>query len=66
MLHPYADWELIQYGLSIPSVLKILSPNDKLRKHILRKTAIDIDLPKQLAEAPKKAIQYSTGIDRRN
>jgi asparagine synthase (glutamine-hydrolysing) len=65
MLHPYADWELIQYGLSIPSVLKILNSNDKLRKHILRKTAIDIDLPKQLAEAPKKAIQYSTGIDRK-
>jgi asparagine synthase (glutamine-hydrolysing) len=65
MLHPYADWELIQYGLSIPSELKILKPNDKLRKHILRKTAIGINLPKQLSEAPKKAIQYSTGIDKR-
>jgi asparagine synthase (glutamine-hydrolysing) len=65
MIHPYADWELIQYGLSIPSELKISKPNDKLRKHILRKAAIDIDLPKQLAEAPKKAIQYSTGMNRR-
>jgi len=65
MLHPYADWELIQYGLSIPSELKISNPNDKVRKHILRKTAIDINLPKQLAEAPKKAIQYSTGMNRR-
>jgi asparagine synthase (glutamine-hydrolysing) len=65
MLHPYADWELIQYGLSISSELKISKPNDTLRKHILRKTAIDLGLPEQLAEAPKKAIQYSTGIDRR-
>ncbi|WP_455369479.1 DUF7411 family protein [[Eubacterium] cellulosolvens] len=65
MLHPYADWEVIQYGLSIPSGLKILKTNDNLRKHILRKTAIDVNLPKQLAEAPKKAIQYSTGMDRK-
>ncbi len=65
MIHPYADWELIQYALAIPSQLKISKPNDELRKHILRKAAKDIELPKQLAEVPKKAIQYSTGIDRR-
>ncbi len=65
MLHPYADWDLIQYALSIPSKMKILNSNDRLRKHILRKTAIYMNLPKQLAEVPKKAIQYSTSIDRR-
>jgi asparagine synthase (glutamine-hydrolysing) len=51
-------------GLSIPDSLKIRSPEDGLRKLILRKASADLGLPKKIAEAPKKAIQYSTGIDK--
>jgi len=64
MLHPFADWELITYGLSIPVSMKIESPNDGLRKRILRKACRDLGLPKKLADTPKKAIQYSTGVDK--
>jgi len=64
MLHPFTDWDLIMLGLSIPDSLKIQSPEDSLRKLILRKASADLGLPKKIAEAPKKAIQYSTGIDK--
>lgn len=63
MLHPFTDWQLVRFGLSIPSALKIQSPDDSLRKRILRKACIDLGLPKQLADVPKKAMQYSTGVD---
>jgi len=63
MLHPFTDWELIGFGLSIPPSLKIQSPDDGLRKRILRRACVDLGLPKQLADVPKKAMQYSTGVD---
>lgn len=64
MLHPFTDWQLIRFGLSIPPALKIQSPDDGLRKRILRRACVDLGLPKQLADVPKKAMQYSTGVDK--
>lgn len=64
MLHPFTDWKLTVFGLSIPPTLKIQGPDDTLRKRILRKACIDLGLPEQLANAPKRAIQYSTGVDK--
>jgi asparagine synthase (glutamine-hydrolysing) len=64
MLHPFADWELIMYGLSIPVSMKIESTTDGLRKRILRKACRDLGLPEKIADTPKKAMQYSTGVDK--
>ena len=64
MIHPFTDWELIRLGLSIPAGMKIRDPWDGLRKRILRKTAMEMGLPRRLADVPKKAMQYSTGVDR--
>jgi asparagine synthase (glutamine-hydrolysing) len=61
---PFADWDVVQLGLSLPPSLKIASPNDVLRKRVLRQTAQRLGIPKFIAEKPKKAIQYSTGVNR--
>jgi len=61
---PFADWDIIQLALSLPPNLKIASPNDLLRKRVLRQTARKLGIPKSIAEKPKKAIQYTTGVNR--
>jgi asparagine synthase (glutamine-hydrolysing) len=43
--------------------LKIEKKPDSLRKLVLRKAAENMGLPAAIAEKPKKAIQYATGIN---
>ncbi|MGQ9542762.1 MAG: asparagine synthase-related protein [Candidatus Bathyarchaeia archaeon] len=64
MLHPFADWKLITFSLTIPTNMKIQGPGDILRKRILRDTCMKLGLPREIAEEPKRAIQYSTGVDK--
>jgi asparagine synthase (glutamine-hydrolysing) len=61
---PFTDVRVVKQALEIPPQLKVLSPNDKLRKHILRKLAEKVGLPKSVVESPKKAAQYSSGSER--
>ncbi len=60
---PFADWDVIQLALSLPAELKIASSTDPLRKRVLRKTAKELGMPKFITEKPKKAIQYTTGVN---
>jgi len=62
-ISPFLDLEFIRFALTIPFNLKIKGPDDNLRKHILRKVALDIRVPKIAALRPKKAVQYSSKID---
>jgi len=61
---PFADLEVVEYALSLPTELKIMSPQDDLRKRVLRRLGQMINLPKSVVDRPKKAIQYATGIER--
>jgi hypothetical protein len=36
---------------------------DTLRKLVLRKVALDVGMPSSMVDRPKKAVQYSTGIN---
>ncbi|MDR2874219.1 MAG: asparagine synthetase B [Methanobrevibacter sp.] len=59
---PFLDKDFIKYALNLPSRYKIKSNDDKLRKHILRDMAIDLEIPQYIANRPKKAAQYGSGI----
>ena len=59
---PFIDRLIIDFALRLPFRSKINSTEDKLRKHILRKVAQDIDVPSLMANKPKKAVQYTTGV----
>ena len=61
---PFADLKVVEYAVSLPTELKIVSPQDDLRKRVLRRLGQMINLPKSVVERPKKAIQYATGIER--
>jgi asparagine synthase (glutamine-hydrolysing) len=59
---PFIDRSVIDFALRLPFRFKINSKADKLRKHILRKVAQDIDVPRFMSNKPKKAVQYTTGV----
>jgi len=61
---PYVDLRVMRYALSLPLGLKISSVDDTLRKRVLRQVAKDIGIPASIAHKPKKAIQFTTGVDK--
>jgi asparagine synthase (glutamine-hydrolysing) len=60
---PFGSFDLAEFALGLPVELKIENKTDTLRKLVLRKMALDNGLPAAIAEKPKKAVQYSTGIN---
>ncbi|MDA1196469.1 MAG: diphthine--ammonia ligase [Nanoarchaeota archaeon] len=54
---PFLDKELANYALKIPQKYKIQKGREKA---ILRDVAIQLKLPKEIAERPKKAAQYGS------
>src|SRR3972149_3551623 len=60
---PFASYQIAEFALSLPLELKIEKRQDSLRKLVLRKVAENVGLPTAIADKPKKAVQYSTGIN---
>ncbi len=61
LMAPFLDPDLVEYALKIPSELKI---RNGTRKFILREVARKRGLPDFIVNREKKAIQYSTGVDK--
>jgi asparagine synthase (glutamine-hydrolysing) len=61
---PFSDLTLVEWGLSIPPNLKLSGGPGSPRKIVLRSLARRLGLPEEIAGRPKKAIQYSTGVNR--
>jgi asparagine synthase (glutamine-hydrolysing) len=59
IISPYLDPDFIKLALEIPAQYKI---KNKIEKYIVRHYAKMIGVPNDLATRPKKAFQYSTGI----
>jgi asparagine synthase (glutamine-hydrolysing) len=60
---PFASFQVAEFALSLPIKLKIERGSNGLRKIVLRKMAKNIGLPSNIVEKPKKAVQYSTGVN---
>jgi len=60
--HPFADWELTRTALSIPIELNLDPRGNSLRKRVLRQSARLAGVPQSIVEAPKRAVQYGSGI----
>ncbi|MFH0849212.1 MAG: asparagine synthetase B [archaeon] len=60
---PFADRELIDFCLSLPLEYRISHRGPPVRKFILRKLAEIHGAPPSISASPKRAVQYSTGID---
>lgn len=59
IINPYLEKDFVKLALKIPVQYKI---KDGIEKYIMRHYAKMIGLPSDLATRPKKAFQYSTGI----
>ena len=60
---PYTDVQLARYVLSLPPSLRV-DVNSGVRKLVLRDAARLLGCPRQIADAEKKAVQYSTGASK--
>ncbi len=60
---PFGSYEVAEFALSLPIECKLEQKPDTLRKLVLRKVAQNTGMPASIADKPKKAVQYSTGIN---
>jgi asparagine synthase (glutamine-hydrolysing) len=58
---PYADGRIASFAAGLPLEYKI---KDGERKAVLRAAALELGLPEELASAPKKAAQFSSGASK--
>ncbi|NIR86033.1 asparagine synthetase B [Candidatus Bathyarchaeota archaeon] len=61
---PFLDREVVRFSLSLPLHIKIESAEDRLRKRALRRVAQNLGVPFFIANKPKKAMQYTTGVNK--
>lgn len=62
---PFAFYPLVKFALQLPVSLKLrVEGSLVIRKYILRRLASDWKLPSSVVNRPKKAVQYSTGVQR--
>ena len=59
---PFIDRDVVDFALRLPLRLKLNSVEDRLRKRVLRRVARNLDIPSFMADKPKKAVQYTTGV----
>jgi asparagine synthase (glutamine-hydrolysing) len=61
---PFVDRDIVHFALGLPLSLKIDSSEDQLRKRVLRQVAQNLGIPMFMANKTKKAIQYTTGVNK--
>jgi asparagine synthase (glutamine-hydrolysing) len=61
---PFADLRVINFGLSLPLDLKLAPDPHSPRKLVLRALAENLGIPEDVAGRRKRAVQYSTGVDK--
>jgi asparagine synthase (glutamine-hydrolysing) len=64
LLLPFADTRIIEFGLGVPVKYKLPSNIEEPRKIILRRLAKKLGFSKEIINRPKKAVQYSTGVQK--
>jgi asparagine synthase (glutamine-hydrolysing) len=61
---PFAHLDIIEFGLSLPLELKLPVDEGSPRKRVLRVLAEKLGFPDEVAYRSKKAVQYSTGVNK--
>lgn len=62
LLNPYLEQDFVDFSLTVPVELKL---NGGVEKFFMRKWGETCSLPKEIVNRPKKAFQYSTGIQKK-
>jgi asparagine synthase (glutamine-hydrolysing) len=61
---PFATHQIAKFAMDLPLMLKVKPASDTLRKPVLRRAARNMGLSQLIVERPKKAIQYTTGVNK--
>jgi asparagine synthase (glutamine-hydrolysing) len=62
---PFAYLPLVKYALKLPASLRVKLADGKVtRKYVLRRLAAHLSLPESVVDRPKKAVQYSSGVQK--
>jgi len=61
---PFATYQIAKFATDLPVEFKIELPDKGLRKLVLRRVAKNLGLPQFIVKKPKRAIQYTTGINK--
>ncbi len=61
---PFTDRKVTEFALGLPVSMKVTSAQDNTRKHALRLIARNTGIPAFISDKPKKAVQYTTGVDK--
>ena len=59
---PYLDADFAERALKVPALQNLTGKYGKLRKNTLRVLGEKLKLPKEMISAPKKAMQYGSGV----
>jgi len=62
LLNPYLEEDFVVFSLTIPAELK---RKDGVEKYFMRKWGQTKGLPQEIVNRPKKAFQYSTGLQKK-
>lgn len=62
LLNPYLEQDFIDFSLSVPGELKL---KDGVEKYFMREWGKTRGLPLEIVIRPKKALQYSTGLQKK-
>jgi asparagine synthase (glutamine-hydrolysing) len=62
IIQPLLNQDFIAYAKKIPISEKIKDQDDLIRKHIIRKLALELGVPEESANKRKKALQYGSQI----
>ncbi len=61
LLNPYLEQDFVDFALTVPPDLKL---KDGIEKYFMREWGKSRNLPREIVERPKKAFQYSTGLQK--
>jgi asparagine synthase (glutamine-hydrolysing) len=61
---PFATGQIAKFAIDLPVEFKIVPTDYGLRKLVLRRVAENLGLPQFIVKKPKRAIQYTTGINK--
>jgi len=62
LLNPYLEQDFVDFSLLVPADLK---RKDEIEKYFMRKWGEERKLPQEIVNRPKKAFQYSTGLQKK-
>lgn len=62
LLNPYLEQDFVDFSLTVPAELKL---KDGVEKYFMREWGKTRGLPQEIVERPKKAFQYSTGLQKK-